>query len=190
MGNILTDDMVQKAVEHINNRAPSYGPFYESHLARSPYDRAAFASAIKELYNIEICEDMVPSLEQIDNARGKNELYVIHEQDYDLFWINAILTKDKFDKYTERFGEIHLKDYQNPEKVKSIKKLEHLKNEILWEIEFTDEYLQKVYEGYLRQNTLDDLKKNRSHLTHVGFNYDLLKINEYYDTLHEKVCTL
>jgi len=118
------------------------------------------------------------------------EVYVIWEQDYDIVNINAVLTKDKFDKYTEKFGENHLKDYQDPDKVKSIKKLEHLKNQVLWEIEFTEKYLRKSYKNYLIKNTLDDLKEHRGHLTHVGFNYDIIKINEYYDALYEKVLAL
>ena len=53
------------------------------------------------------------------------EILVIHEQDYDLFSINAVLTKDKLEDYTEKYAEKHLKDYQDPSKVKSITKLEN-----------------------------------------------------------------
>jgi len=106
------------------------------------------------------------------------EVYVIHEQDYDLFWIDAVLTKDKFEEFVEKFSEKKLEKYQDKEKIKSITPLRK-DGQVLWEIEYTDEYLQKVYSGYLRSNTLDDLKKLGSHVTHVGFDYTIFKINEY-----------
>ncbi len=180
MKNIITDDMVQKAFEHMNSKAdPIYGEYKEFQLG-NPYINAGFAVAIKELFDIEICESMVPTLEEINNLRGKNEVYVIHEQDYDVFWVDAVLTKDKFEEFVEKFAEKNLEKYQDDKKVKSITPIRK-DGQVLWEIEYTDEYLQKVYSGYLgiRGNTLDDLKKQRSHVSHVGFDYSIFKINEY-----------
>jgi len=74
MKNHITDEMVTEAFNHINNRAhPSYGTFKESQLD-NPYGRAAFASAIKELYNIEMSD--VPTLEEINQLREKNLISV------------------------------------------------------------------------------------------------------------------
>jgi hypothetical protein len=64
---VITDEMVKKAFEHINNRAhPIYGTFNESQLD-NPYGRAAFANAIEELYDIKMTQ--VPTLEEINSFR-------------------------------------------------------------------------------------------------------------------------
>lgn len=110
-----------------------------------------------------------------------DEVYVIHEQDYDVSWIDAVLTKDKFEEFIEKFAEKKLENYQNKEKIKSITQIRK-DNEVLWEIEYTDDYLEKVYSHYLNGpycTDLNDLKKQKRHITYIGFNYTILKINEY-----------
>lgn len=66
---VITDEMFQNVIDNIKKKAhPMYG--FDENRLNNPYGRAAFATSIEELYGIKMVDD-VPTLEEINNLRGK-----------------------------------------------------------------------------------------------------------------------
>lgn len=182
MKDIITDEMVQKAFEHMNSKAdPVYGS-YKEHDLGNPYINAGFAVAIKELYGMEICEDMVPTLEQINEARGKNKIYVVYSQNYDVIEYIYVLSEDKFEDYIKEYNDKLIPEHNLEGKFDSIEIIRN-KDSVTWKIMFTDDYISKVYHWL----ALEDIKRDKRNIGYYGFEFFTTEVNKYFKNKNWKL---